>query len=147
MSSYFERLRDRECVQEGVASAPGSRYTYYADRFLPAGDRGLDHYGSFRKIKRIGRFRAWAAAKVDHRADSLIPPMRALDQVYIDSFQAEVARSEEAINRWSNARQRWVLLERKTRCAKMRQQQRKERQRQREWGWDWKQRAAASQEG
>ncbi|SRR5579875_2716945 len=139
-SLVYLALHDEECAQEGVASFPGHHHKYYADRSLRARDRACAHYGPFRRVQCSGLVRAWHGAKVDHCVDPIVPRMRPLDKIHMDNSYAEEYRSEEAINRWSPIRQRWLLAERKKRRLKARQQDRHERQRQREWGWDWRQR-------
>lgn len=111
---------------------------YYFERNdlidLPHADRAFAHYGPFRKVQYVGLKRAWFAAYADHREDPTIPKMRPLDYVQYDGSWSDKERSHEAINRWSHARQRFILNEQKQRRMKLRQRDAHLRQRQREYG-------------
>jgi hypothetical protein len=101
---------------------------------LPYTDRAYAHYGPFRKVQYVGLKRAWFAAKADHHEDPNVPIMKPLDYMQYDGSYADKERSHEAINRWSHARQRYVLNEQKQRRMKLRQRDARLRQSQREYG-------------
>lgn len=107
---------------------------YFADLSARYADRAHSYYKPYRKPLHAGYVRAWTAAKVDHRADPLVPAMKPLNYVQRDGAWADKSRVLEP-NRWSLSRQRWVLSERKERRLKARQRDKHLRHRYREQGW------------
>lgn len=88
-------------------------------------------YHVFRQISHIGQYRAWSAAKADHRADPQEPRPRQIHEIIKDGSWADQARSYERRDRYSRVRRTLIETTEKQRRQRARRANRQLRERSR----------------